>query len=682
MEDQTMAGSKPGAMRAIALVGAAGAGKTTLLEAMMFASGAIPRQGSVDAGSSVGDASPEARKRGQSVEPNLAAFEFMGDRYAIFDCPGATEFCGAADGVLPAVDLAIIVADPHPEKAVLLQPIFKQMERMGVPHAVFVNRIDQAHGPLDGLLDALVPISSAPLVARQIPLFKGEQVTGFVDLALERAFVYRAGQPSERIDLPPDVVAQEAEARFHMLEQLADFDDTLMEELLSDLTPSQDEVFADLVREMNEGLIVPVFFGSALNAFGVRRLLKALRHETPHVSRAAERLGLDGPCAYAFRTSYAGQAGKLTFARAMGGELSDGDELTDPEGRRARPGGLFKLDGAAIRKVDRAGAGEVVAIAKLDQAQPGQVLSTDGKARRAAIEVAEPMPLYCMAISAKEHKDDVRLSGALAKLVEEDRTLRLTHNPITQEHLLAGQGEAHIATTLERLRRRFGVEAQVAKPKVSYRESIRKGVTQHGRHKKQTGGHGQFGDVILEIKPGATGSGLTFSQRITGGVVPKQWIPAVEQGIRDAAQKGPLGFPVVDVDVCLIDGSYHSVDSSEMAFRAAGRLAMSEGLKQCGSYLLEPIEKLTIHAPSSATARITAAISARRGQILGFQPREGWTGWDEIEVYLPESERQDLIAELRGLTQGLGDYVAEFDHMAEIGGRIAEDIVKREHAMA
>ena len=314
--------------------------------------------------------------------------------------------------------------------------------------------------------------------------------------------------------------------------------------------------------------------------------------------------------------------------------------------------------------------------------QTGQVLSFDGKARRAALEPHAPPPGFWQSISARDRKDDTRLSVALSKLVEEDPSLKLVQNAESQETLLGGQGEGHLQITLDRLRRRFGIETSVARPKVSYRESIRKGVTQHGRHKKQSGGHGQFGDVVLEIKPGPPGSGVAFSQRITGGVVPKQWIPAVEQGVRDAALKGPLGFPVVDVEVVLTDGSYHAVDSYEMSFRAAGRLAMSEGLKACGSYLLEPIEKLTIHAPSAFTARITAAISSRRGQILGFAPREGWAGWDDIEVYLPERERQDLIADLRGLTQGLGGYDAQFDHMQEVGGRIADDIVKREQAAA
>lgn len=670
-----------GPARAIAIVGAAGAGKTTLMEAMLFAAGAIPRQGEVGS-ASVGDASPEARARGQSIEINIAGFEFMGDRYALIDCPGSPEFSGCEDYVLPAVDLAIIVADPNPVRAALLQPIFKELEQRGVPHAVFVNKIDQARGGLDELLAAMAPASGNRLVARQIPLIEKEHVTGFVDLALERAFLYRPGQASQRIDLADEVAAQEADARFHMLEQLADFDDELMEQLLSDLNPSQDAVFADLVSDLAQGLITPVFFGSAQNGFGIRRLLKALRHETPDVVAAAARMGLEGPCAYVFKTSYAGQAGKIAFARVMQGEIADGHELTSSEGEKSRAGGLVTFTSAAGKKADRAGPGEVVSIGKLDTAAPGQVLSADGQTRRWTAPAAPPAALFSMAIAARDRKDDVRLSAALTKLAEEDPALTITQDHETQETLISGRGEAHIQVTLDRLKRRFGVEAVVSRPKVSYRESLRKPVTQRGRHKKQTGGHGQFGDVVLEIRPRARGEGFAFSQKITGGVVPKQWIPSVEQGVRDAMERGALGFPVTDVEVVLVDGSYHSVDSSEMSFRAAGRLAMSEGLRAGAPYLLEPVEKLTIHAPQASTSKITQAVSARRGQILGFQPREDWNGWDEIEVCLPRAERQDLIVELRGLTQGLGEFTAEFDHMAELPTRLADQVAKREQPAA
>jgi len=300
-----MAIQEKGSVRALALVGPTSSGKTALMEALLQVTGAVDRRGEV------GDSSPEAKARGHSVELNLAGFDFMGDRYVVVDCPGSLEFCAEIDAALPAADLAVVVAEPDPAKAILLQPTLRELERLSVPHALFINKMDQARGSLQELLDALAPVSSAPLVARQIPTWDGEKVSGFIDLALERCFIYRPGEPSQQAEIPSELQDEEAQARFHMLEQLSDFDDELLEQLLSDVVPSRDTVFADLVREMNEGLIVPVFFGSAQNGFGVRRLLKALRHETPPASRAAERIGVDRG-AYVLKAAYAGQSANLS----------------------------------------------------------------------------------------------------------------------------------------------------------------------------------------------------------------------------------------------------------------------------------------------------------------------------------------------------------------------------------
>ena len=670
-----MANAAGGFARTVALVGPNGSGKTSLMEALLFTAGAIDRQGAVEAGTTAGDSSPEARARHQSVELNVATFDYMGERFTLLDCPGSVEFQAESDFAIAAADMAVVVTDPDPGKAMLLRPLLAELDRLGLPRALFVNKIDQAHGNVGELLEALQPASSVPLVARQLPILDDDKVTGFIDLALERAFVYRQGQQFEQIDIPKDLAKAEADAHFHMLEQLSSYDDALLEQLLGDINPEPQMVFGDLVKEMCEGLIAPVFFGSALNDSGMGRLLKMFRHEAPTPQAAAARLGAEGACAYVFRTAHAGQAGKLALARVLAGKIADGAELVRPDGEKARASGLFHLVGQATRKIASAETGEVVAIGKVDSAHPGDLLSADGKARTAIRRPEQRRPVYSLAIQPKDRKDDVRLSSSLAKLAEEDHALEIRHEEETHELILSGQGEGHLKTSLDRLKRRYGVEVTTSRPKTPYKESIKKAVTQHGRHKKQTGGHGQFGDVIVEIAPVERGAGLLFSEKVTGGVVPRQWIPAVEDGVRDACERGPLGFPVVDVKACLVDGSYHAVDSSEMAFRTAGRIAMSEGLKACQPYLLEPIDKVTIYAPATATSKINSVISGRRGQILGF---EGWDeapGWDRIEGYLPHAERQDLIVELRSLTQGLATYEAEFDHMGEVSGRLADDIV-------
>ena len=656
-----------GSVRALALVGPTSSGKTALMEALLqAATGQAIRPGEV------GDSSPEAKARGHSVELNLAGFDFMGDRYVVVDCPGSLEFCAEIDPALPAVDLAIVVADPDPGKVPLLQPTLRELEHLGVPHALFINKMDQARGALSELLEALAPVSSAPLVARQIPTWSGDKVSGYIDLALERCFVYRPGKPSEQIDIPGDLRQEEADARFHMLEQMADFDDELMEQLLSDVTPSRDAVFGDLVREMNEGLIVPVFFGSAQNGFGVRRLLKALRHETPPPARAADRIGITTG-AYVMKTAYAGQSGKLAYARIFGQSLTDGVDLVLPDGAHSRAGGVSQIQGSALRKIGEAAIGEICAIGKVEQAGAGQILSTSGRPQAVRAAARARRPLFAVALAAKNRNDDVRLSGALGKLVEEDPGLCLTHDAEQRQVLLSGQGEGHVRLSLERLKRRFGVDIDTLQPRTPYRETIARGVQQRSRHKKQSGGHGQFADITIEVRPLPRGSGFVFNSKVVGGAVPKQWIPAVETGVRDGLAKGPKGFPVTDLEVTLLDGQTHSVDSSEMAFRTVGRLAIEEALASTGSVLLEPIEKLTVYSPSPSASNVTSALTARRGQILGLGPREDWRGWERIEAYLPQSERQGLIAELRGLTQGLGAFEADFDHMSELHGRLADE---------
>jgi len=656
-----------GSVRALALVGPTSSGKTALMEALLEAATGQPvRPGEV------GDSSPEAKARGHSVELNLAGFEFMGDRYVVVDCPGSLEFCAEIDPALPAVDLAIVVADPDPAKAVLLQPTLRELERMDVPHALFINKMDQARGSLQDLLDALAPVSSSPLVARQIPTWSGDKVSGYIDLALERCFVYRPGKPSEQIDIPGDLQKEEADARFHMLEQIADFDDELLEQLLSDVVPSRDAVFTDLVKEMNEGQIVPVFFGSAANGFGVRRLLKALRHETPPAEKAADRLGVSAG-AYVLKAAYAGQSGKLAYARVFGARLPDGAEFVMADGSRSRAGGLSQVQGSALKKIAEAPVGDICAIGKVEQAGAGQILSMTGQPQAVRAAARARRPLFAVALAAKNRNDDVRLSGALNKLVEEDPGLSLTHDAEQRQVLLAGQGEGHVRLSLERLKRRFGVDIDTIQPKTPYRETIARGTQQRSRHKKQSGGHGQFADITIEVRPLPRGSGFVFQSKVVGGAVPKQWVPAVETGCRDGLLKGPKGFPVTDLEVTLLDGQTHSVDSSEMAFRTVGRMAIEEAMAAVGSVLLEPIEKLVVYSPSPSASNVTSALTARRGQILGLAPREDWRGWERIEAYLPQSERQGLIAEIRGLTQGLGAFEADFDHMSELHGRLAEE---------
>ena len=669
-----MAGQPSKGTRVIALVGPAGAGKTSLAEAMLFAAGATDRLGSTANGSSIGDSSPEARQRGGSTELNLYNFQYLGDQFAIIDVPGSIGFAADGTKALAVADVAIVVVDPDPARAPLAAPALRALDELGIPHLIFVNRIDQAHGRIRDLLSALQPMSVSPLMARQIPIWDGEKVSGFVDLALEYAFKYRPGQASERVGIPSELQDREHEARTHMLEQLADHDDELLEQLLMDESPTREKVLQDLARETGDNLGVSVLFGSASSSWGVRRLLKAMRHEAPSPQGTSNRLGVSDPSLYVFKVIH-GPIGRLALSRVLGGRIAEGSDLKSEDGDHARLGALFTVQGEKTAKVGEARDGDIVAVAKIDSARAGQWLGA-GKLP-SPVEVDYPARNCAIAIEPADRKDDVKLSGALQRLSEEDSALIVEHDDANHEIRLRGVNDEHLNTVLSRLDRRYGVKVNSHPPSVGYRESIRKPVTQKGRHKKQSGGHGQFGDVIIELKPLPRGSGFLFEEKIHGGAVPKQWIPAVEEGVIEAMRKGPLGFQVVDCCVTLVDGSYHSVDSSELAFRLAGRIAMQEALAAANPHLLEPMHKLSVVCPSSATSRNTSAVAGRRGLMLGMGPRDGWTGWDRIDALIPEAELSGLEAELRSQSQGLATYESEFDHLAELNGPLAEKVIQR-----
>ena len=669
--------------RCVALVGPFQSGKTTLLEAILARTGVIQRQGAVEAGNTVGDGSKEARHHRMSVELTVATTNFMGDSYTFLDCPGSVEFVHDMRAVLPAIDAAVVVCEMDEKKVPQLQLILRELEDRKIPRILFLNKIDKGDAGVHDVLKLLQGASRTKLILRQIPTFSGELISGFVDLALERAFVYKEHAASEVVVLEGDAADREKTARFSMLETLADHDDELMEQLLEDIQPPRDKVFDDLTHELREGLVCPVLMGTATRANGILRLLKALRHESPGIADTAKRLGVKAngdAVAYVLKTLNTAHGGRLSIARMLAGQAGDGTTFQSGDSEAGRVAGVFKLVGQTSEKRGPANVGETVAFAKLDKAKTGDTL-TAGKQAHAAVAKIEPYPpVLAIAISAKERKDDVKLGQALNKLAEEDPSITIVHNPETHEVVLWGQGEMHLRVATERLSDRYGVAIERRQPSVGYRETIRKGIVQRGRHKKQSGGHGQYGDVVLDIKPMPRGAGFSFEDKITGGVVPRNYIPSVDEGVIDALKHGPLGFPVVDLHVALIDGSYHTVDSSDMAFRTAGRIGIVEGLPQCQPVLLEPIHLVEIVCPSEATAKINALMSGRRGQILGFDTRDGWEGWDVVRAKMPEAEIGDLIVEIRSATAGAGTFTFKFDHMAELTGRTADQIIAARRA--
>ena len=638
--------AEPAGPRSVALVGPYGSGKSTLFDALLASAGVAPKR---QAG------------RAMSTELRLGHCTFMGEPWALVDCPGSVEFAHETAAALAAVDFAVVVCDPSADRLANLPVLLKAIEAAELPHLIFINKVDALTGQIREIVAALQPHSQHPLVLREIPIREHDAVTGYVDVVSERAYHY-CNEDSERVALPNELRTPEQEALAGLTEVLADHDDALLEKVIEDIAPTCDEIFATLHKDQANGTIVQVLFGAAARGHGIFRLWKALRHDVPPASETAKRRGIaasDQPLVQVFKTVHAGQAayaGKLSYARLWRGGLSDGTPLDG-----SRVGGLYRFVNGEISRVPAVEPGELVAIGRLENAVTGSVIGDE----KTLPFPQPPAAVYAFSIAAKDRKDDVKLSGALRKIVEEDPSLSVIHAQETGETLLCGQGEIHLNGALERLASVYNCQIHVSPPKVAYKETIKQAVKQHSRLKRQTGGHGQFADVVLEIAPRTRGEGFHFIDKIVGGAVPRQYIPSVGEAAEEAMQKGPLGYPVVDVEVTLTDGSFHSVDSSDMAFRTATRNGVAEALGKADPVLLEPIEHVTVSVPNRFTAAAQRLLTGRRGQILGYAERESWSGWDDVEALVPAAELGDFILQLRAETTGLGSFTRHFDHLAE-----------------
>jgi len=656
MPDTVSRQSRGAAPRAIALIGPQGAGKSALFDALLAAAGAPPPRRAA-----------ESRTRAMGTETRIGHCTMQGEDWALLDCPGSVEFTHEAAAALAVADLALLVCEPSPARAAALAPIFRAIEQAGLPAMVFVNKADTLGDQhIRDTLAALQAHSRRPLVLRQVPIREDGEVTGYVDLVSERAYRWRRGEPSELIRMPEQVHAREAEARAALAETLADHDDALLEKVVEDAVPTPEDLYRPLHADVAAGVLDPVLIGAAEKRHGVARLWKALRHDAPSPAETAARRGIaaDGEAlAQVFRTVHAGHGGKLSMVRIWRGGLKDGGTVNG-----LRIGGLTRFPGSEPAKDTEAGFGEVVALGRLDAVPTGATLSPSGNA--AALPFPDPPPpVYALAIATEDRKDDVRLSGALQRLTEEDPSLTVLHDAESGQILLAGQGDIHLGHAVARLAEAHGLKVSTTRPRIAFKETIRQAARHHARHRRQTGGHGQFADVTLEVAPRPRGEGFVFEDRIVGGAVPRKFIPAVGEAAEEAARKGPLGNPVVDIHVTLLDGAFHSVDSSDMAFATATRMAMQEALAKAEPVVLEPVDQVTVLVPQDSTAAAQRLLSGRRGQILGYAEKEDWPGWDEVQALVPEAELHDLIIELRSQTMGLGTYTRRFDHLAETRAR-------------
>ncbi len=654
--------------RSLGIVGSKSSGKTSLLEAMLHHAGMIDRQGSSKDGNFVGDGSKESRNRQMSCEPNFAYMDYLGDDWSIADCPGSIELLQDSLFITRAMDIVVVVAEPDPNKTVALIPIIRHLQDNKIPHMIFINKLDNAENSVKATFDSLQAISALPLLLREIPIRENGQITGLVDLISERCWKFNEGDISSLTSLPNDLTDRQEFDRQEMMEALSDFDDELMETLLEEATPATETLYKDLTETLSSAQTVPVFFGSAEKGWGVTRLMKALRHESPDSAVTEERLDISEKALIIAKNLYTAQ-GKLSIARVLGDDLKEGDSYGE-----VKCGSLNRLFGQKAEKAVVAKRGSLIALGRLDDIKAGQVLLQSAIVEPRSEDILTPQ--YSLAVSVENKGDEVKLTNALSKLVDEDPSLLWEGNHEVQQIVLRGQGDAHLNIAFERMKNKFGVAVTSEKEKVAYKETIKKSIQQRGRHKKQSGGSGQFGDVVLEIKPIARQAGFEFTQTIHGGSVPKQYIPAVEDGVKEYMQKGPLGFPVVDIAVNLSDGQYHDVDSSELAFKLAGIVTMKEAMPQCDPVLLEPIMHVKIHVPSEFSSKIQPIVSSRRGQLLGFAPMEDKQGFDEVSALMPQAVMGDIINEIRSVTLGVGSYTAKFEKMQELRGPEADQVIQ------
>jgi elongation factor G len=658
--------------RNVAVVGPHHSGKTTLVEALLAQCGAIPRRGSVVDGTATTDYEPECIDRGQSTSVGFAYVTTPAIDVTIVDCPGFIDFFEETKLALIAADAAVIVIDAAPARVRQTRSLVEFLDERKMPHCFFVNKLDKPGSDFRGTLVALTETYGNRVVAEHIPIGEAEHFRGYVDLAEQHAYVAESGVPKE-IPIGPELEGTVGEARQKLLEALGDFDDHLLEELLEGVEPSIDEVRTNLRQETSQDQLVPVLAGAGLVDIGVAAsaLLDVIEKQFPPPAGDPNASLVAQVC----KTFVHPQSGKLSVVRIFDGTVTADATLVDAsrDGLKVRSAGLFRLQGKKQEPVTSAGPGEIVAIGRLEGVRTGDTLLGNAEKTVLPIPPLAP-PLFAVAIKPKEKLDEAKVSQMLARICEEDPTLQVVRAEFTGELQLLGLGEVHVATAMSRLSRKYHLALGMSPPSVAYRETITQSTEMHARYKHQTGGHGQFGDVVLRIEPRERGHGVTFSEQVVGGVVPRQFFPAVEKGVRDALAKGPVaGYPVVDLHVTLIDGAYHAVDSSEQSFKTAGSMAIREGLPKCGPVLLEPIVYVEAIVPDESASSILGGLTGKRGQVLSFEPAEK-RGFQRVAAYAPQAELGNYITELRTATQGLGTYAWRHERFDPAPPKISQQI--------
>ena len=676
-------------IRNVALIGHRSCGKTSLTEAMLYEAGAINRLGRVDAGSTDRDIEPDEQEREMSIGASICSFEHGGRKLNLIDTPGDPSFVAEALGALAVVDAAVVVVSAVDGVQVHTERLWRRADEAALPRLVFVNMLDRERADFFRTLEGLQDSFGSHVVATEIPIGSEHEVRGVIDLIDMRAFLHDSDGRGEEVeaDIPEELLAQAEQYREKLMDEVAENSDALMERYLEGDEISHDETVAALKKGVTEGHLFPVTCGIATRDLGIERLLQALIEDLPSPAMRGARALLDGEdaevgvepdedgalIAHVFKTTADPFTGKLNALRVLSGTLrSDSHVHNERTGAKERIGQLGEPMGKEMRAVDELGAGDIGVVAKLKETTAGDLLCEPASGLRAP-RVELPAPVMAYAYEPKSKGDEDKAVTAIRRLREEDPCLDVHRDPQTGEQIIAGLTQIHVDVVLGRMKSRFGAEITLKPPRVPYVETIRKGAKAHARYKKQTGGRGQFADCVIEIEPVEPGSGLVFENAIKGGVIPGGFIPAVEKGVVEAMQHGAVaGYPVKDLKVRLVDGSHHSVDSSEMAFKICGSMALKDALADADAILLEPIVHLAIHVPEDAVGDVIGDLSSRRGHPLGMTPRPGVT---EIAAEAPLAEVLDYAPDLRAITGGRGEYTIAFERYEELPGHLAAGVV-------
>ncbi|MCI0331144.1 MAG: elongation factor G [candidate division Zixibacteria bacterium] len=681
-----------GELRNIGLVGHGGSGKTSLAEAFLFSAKVTTRLGRVEEGNTASDYAADEIIRKISISAALLHFDWKGLKFNVVDMPGYADFAGEVAGGLSVSETALIVVNTVSGLEVGVEQVLKYADRYKTAKIFFFNRLDKEHTDFKKTLDQFTAHYGAGVLPFFLPIGEGPGFKGVIDVLAGKGFAYEGGQTKE-IPVPPSETAKMEEARQKILEAAAESDDALLEKFFDSGTLTEDELKGGLHHGIKEGKIMPVLCGSAANLTGVGPTLDFLAAYAPS---PADFAGVEGVlpgtpqkilrkplpseplAARIFKTVSEPHLGELSFFRVYSGKVAPGDDVFNANRQGSeRIGQIYLMNGKERKETPAVAAGDIGAFVKLKASHTGDTLC-DKKAPILLPPIEFPKPVINLAVFPKRKEDEEKMAVGFARLHEEDPTFHMAYDGEIHQNIVHGQGELHLEVIIDRLKRKFGIEVELQKPRIPYRETIKAKAEVQGKHKKQSGGRGQYGDVWLRLEPLRRGEGFQFVDDVVGGVVPSKYIPSVEKGVVEAMHEGTLaGYPVVDVKVTIYDGSYHTVDSSDIAFKIAGSLAFRNGFVQCRPVLLEPIYNVEVLVPGEYMGDVMGDLSARRGKISGM---ESDGGFEKIKAQVPLADLYKYSTALRSLTQGRGHHTRSFSHYEEVPREIAEKIVKESQA--